>query len=103
MPQPADVVRFLGRGGDDVLALAREHLPVVTMFVRAYTRGNGFVDSEPLEDLAAVIVSATARLIDNPTHARQMASGPFSTTPGVFNGFTLPEIAVLHQYRRRTA
>ena len=37
------IAEFLGRGDDTELAtLAGHHLPVVTAFVRAYTRGNGF-------------------------------------------------------------
>ncbi len=105
MPLPEDVASFLGRGGDvTVLSLADQHLPIVTAFVRAYTRGNGFDETgDPGDDLAAVIVTATARLVNNPTNRGPSTAGPFSETPGVFNGFTLPELAVLHLYRRRSA
>ncbi len=101
---PEDVARFLGRADDSrLVSLAGEHLPVVTAFVKAYTRENGFFGSCPNEDIAAVIVSATARLVDNPSAAKAFTSGPFSVTPGTFSGWTLPELAVLHRYRRRTA
>ena len=102
---PEDVAEFLGRGADNSLIdLAEVHLPVVTAFVRAYTRGNGFDQAgAPSNDLAAVITSATARLVLNPSNRGPGTVGPFSETPGVFNGFTLPELAVLHLYRRRSA
>lgn len=104
-PSPQDVAAFLGRGDDStVVALAAEHLPVVTAMVKAYTRGNGFDDTgAAADDLAAVIVSSTARLVMNPSHTVEENAGPFSVRPGVFNGWTLPELAILHTYRRRTA
>jgi len=48
-------------------------------------------------------VSACARLTDNPQLAREESIGDFSITRTVFNGWTLPELAVLHRYRRRVA
>lgn len=84
-------------------------LEITTVFVRAYVRGNGFdtVTGEPNDDLAAVITTAAARLSANPTLNRQISAtaGPFTqaASPGVLDGFTLPELAVLHLYRRRTA
>lgn len=103
-PEPEKVARFLGRGDDtNVVALAGEHLPIVTAFVRAYTRGNGFVHGVPGDDLEAVIVSATARLVTNPEQASRVQVADYTESPAVLNGFTLPELAVLHLYRRRTA
>lgn len=101
---PADVADFLGRSGDtSVLALAESHLPIVTEMVRAYTRGKGFdeLTGEPGEDLAAVIVSSCARLVTNPEHTRDQTTGPFSIRQGIFNGWTLPELAILHRHRKR--
>lgn len=101
---PADVAAFLGRGQDTtVLALAEAHLPLVTTFVRAYVRGNGFTLTEPNDDLAAVITTATARLVVNPEQAQRVQVADYAETPAILNGFTLPELAVLHLYRRRTA
>jgi hypothetical protein len=104
-PRPEDVVAYLGRGGDQtVLSLAGQHLPIVTAFVRAYTRGNGFdATDQPSTDVAAVIVSAAARLVVNPEQAKRVQIADYSEAPAVLNGFTLPELAVLHLYRRRTA
>jgi hypothetical protein len=89
MPLPTDVAGFLGRGENpSILSLAGEHLPIVTTFVRAYTRGNGFDETgDPSDDLAAVIVTATARLLDNPTLTKSETVGAFSRTPGQLNGF----------------
>lgn len=105
-PTALDVALFLGRDGDTkVLVLAGEHLPVVTEFVRAYTRDRGFDPDtgEPAPDVAAVIVSAAARLVENPANVTASAIGPFSERPGTLEGWTLPELAVLHRHRRRVA
>ncbi|HEY0888678.1 MAG TPA: hypothetical protein VGE38_03585 [Nocardioides sp.] len=103
MPAASDVAAFLGRGDDStVVALAGEHLPVVVEMVRAYVRGRGFDElGEPGDDLAAVIVSSCARLVSNPEHATYQQLGTFSIRQGIFNGWTLPELAILHRYRKR--
>ncbi len=106
-----DVFTFLGREpGEPALgagALSVEQvtaqLDTVTAMVKAYVRGNGFTDAVPAADLAAVIVSATARAVTNPAHAEHLAAGPFTVRPGTFDGWTLPELAILHTYRRRAA
>ena len=70
-PSAADVFAFLGRPVDtDRLEHVGAHLSTVTSMVSAYTRGQGFdpLTGEPGEDLAAVIVSACARSIGNPSH-----------------------------------
>lgn len=54
-----------------------------------------------LEDVAAVIVSSCARLVVNPEHTRDQTTGPFSIRQGIFNGWTLPELAILHRHRKR--
>lgn len=102
-PTPADVAAFLGRVGDQtVLDLAEQQLPILTHMVRAYVRDNGFDDTGiPADDLAAVIVSSTARLVSNPSHTITQTTGPFSIRQGIFDGWTLPELAILHRYRKR--
>lgn len=99
---PADVLAFLGQPteGADTAALV-SHINAATLMVKAYTRGGGFTNGEPSDDVAAVIVSCASRMHGNPTNDRQQSMGPFQTSPGVFNGWTLPETAVLHQYRKR--
>ena len=62
-----DVADFLGQGTNTTLvALAGEHVVIVTAMVKAYTRDNGFDEGMPGDDLAAVITTATARLVANP-------------------------------------
>ena len=101
-PVAADVAAFLGRSGDAAtVTLAETHLPVVLAMVKAYTRGRGFTDGVPVDDLALIIVSSCARLVVNPEHTVEQTTGPFSIRQAVFNGWTLPELAVLHQYRKR--
>lgn len=93
------VADFLGRGSDaTVIAAAGESLPLITAMVRAYTRGGGFDEGEPNDEVAAVLVTATARLMANPEQLRygvadvQMNDG--------FKGFNLAETFVLNRYRR---
>ncbi|MGV9482496.1 hypothetical protein [Gordonia aichiensis] len=58
------VAAFLGQGDDTTLvALAGQHVTIVTAMARAYTRDNGFTGNEPADDIAAVITTATARLL----------------------------------------
>jgi hypothetical protein len=103
--EPDDVAAFLGKPEDvGTVTLAATHLPVVTAMVRAYVRGKGFDQNGNMaDDLAAVIVSSTARLLANPEHTIEQTTGPFSIRQGVFNGWTLPELAILHRYRKRAA
>ena len=93
-----DVADFLGQGDDaGIVALAGKVVPVVTELVRAYTRDRGFTAGEPNSNIAAVIVTASARLVANP---EQLATdtGSESIRNG-FNGWTLAERAALDRYR----
>ena len=66
-PTAADVAAFLGKSEDAATwAIAGQALPIVTAMARSYTRDNGFIGSEPAEDIAAVILTATARLVSSP-------------------------------------
>lgn len=96
-----DVANFLGQSGSAVVALAGEHVAVVTAMARAYTRDRGFdpITGEPFEDVAAVITTATARLVANPEQIAH-ATGPFSYGGG-FTGWSLAETFVLNRYRKR--
>lgn len=98
------VADYLGRGDDAALvSLAGQHVDIVEQFVKAYTRGRGFSPTgEPGDDLAAVIVSVTARSTTNPEQLVREQTGDYFVTPAVA-GFTLPELFVLNAYRRRTA
>ena len=93
-----------------LLAMADEHLWTVATFVYGYTRGRGFEmggfrsdpKPEPAWDLRRVILSAAARSLANPQSLKQYSAGDYSETPSVLTSWTLPEIAVLHRYRKRT-
>ena len=100
MPTPQDVADFLGQGDDStVVALAGEHLPIITAMARAYTRGNGFTGSEPNEEISAVLVAATARLMGNPDQLEyRVGNVSFQSS---FQGWNLAEQFVLNRYRKR--
>jgi len=99
---PADVLAYMGR---DVSVTAfpeiGQKIEIVSHMVKAYTRGQGFTAGKPDDALAAVIVASTARLAANPEHVVEQTSGAFSIRHGTFSGWTLPELAILHTYRRR--
>ena len=104
-PTAADVARFLGQGGDtSLVALAGEHLPIITAWVSTYTRGVGFdQQGDPNDAVAAVIVAATARLTQNPEGKITVAIDDYSARMTVFEGFSIIERMVLDGFRRKTA
>lgn len=74
----------------------------ITVMARAYTRGNGFdIDGEPCDELAAVIVTAAARLAANGsgTMYRKKVDDVEIEFRSSFQGWTLAEMAVLNRYR----
>lgn len=94
------VAAFLDQGDDpQTVALAGEALPIVTAIVRSYVRGNGFDNGEYGDDIAAVITTATARVISNPSQLSNSV-GTVSVQGG-FTGFTFAEMYVLNGYRTR--
>ncbi|OBB01714.1 hypothetical protein A5668_23280 [Mycolicibacterium fortuitum] len=97
-----DVADFLGQGTDTTLvALAGQAVPIITAMVRAYTRDRGFTGTEPADDIAAVITTATARLVANP---EQIPTDIGSVSiRGGFTGWTLAELFVLNRYRKRAS
>ncbi len=103
-----DLAAFLHRDLDVEPALLA--LQMATNAVRSYTRGRGFLlgnDGRPVmaPELAGVVLTVAARLYSNPEGARAETVGAVSTTYATagFQGFTLAELAVLHQWRRRAA
>lgn len=93
------VADFLGGGTDaSLVTLAGTHAEVVTQMCRAYTRDGGFAAGVPNDDIAAVIVTAAARLVSNP---QQLANDVGNVSMrGGFNGFSLTERLVLNRYRK---
>lgn len=100
-PTIRDLELFLGRTVG--VGEATAALQTMTQFARAYTRGRGFTDGIPADDIAAVIVTATARLMANPEGHLMETVGSFSVQYGRFQGFNLLELAVLNNYRRTAA
>lgn len=103
LPTAAKVAAYLGKADvPETVSLAEQHLPLVVEFVRAYTRDRGFdTAGVPNDALAAVIVSATARLVTNPEQSERVTVGDYSEAFATFAGWTLPELVVLNRYRRR--
>lgn len=94
------VADFLG-GGDDsgLVTLAGNHAAIITALVQGYTRGEGFTAGEPNDEIAAVIVTASARLVANP---EQLSTDVGNVSiRGGFAGFNLAELFVLNRYRKR--
>ena len=96
------VADFLGQGDDPTLvALAEQHATIITALARSYTRDQGFTGTEPADDIAAVITTATARLVANP---EQIPTDIGSVSlRGGFTGWTLAELFVLNRYRKRAS
>lgn len=110
LPTPEDVARFLLWDPTENAEHIKPHLYSVMSMVRGYTRGVGFSTTDATEvgitcteDIAGVIVQATARSVSNPSQATRIEVGSYNTVPARFEGFTLAEQFVLNQYRRRTA
>lgn len=104
MPTPTGqtVADFLGAGDDTTLvSLASQHVAIVTAMARSYTRGNGFTEGEPSVDIAAVITTATARMIANPEQVDTMVGS--TSIRGGFRGWSLAELFVLNAWRGRAA
>jgi hypothetical protein len=97
-----DVADFLGQGTDTTLvALAGQAVPIITAMARAYTRDRGFTGPEPDDQIAAVITTATARLVANP---EQLPTDVGSVSiRGGFTGWTLAELFVLNRFRVRAS
>lgn len=95
------VAAFLGQGDfPGMVTLAAEHVGVITLMAKAYTRGGGFTSvGDPYDDVAAVIVMATARLLSNPAQVRGSVGG-VQQLDG-FNGWSLAERFVLDRYRKK--
>src|SRR5699024_7169639 len=112
----AATLRHAGMPADEstpaeLAGLAEAHAAAVALQVRGYTRGRGFIvpdpeqpdDEQPDRNLRAVIASAAARSMSNPTGAESVKLGEATYRPGQYAGWTLPELAILNSYRKRQA
>ncbi|ADG80471.1 putative protein OS=Tsukamurella paurometabola (strain ATCC 8368 / DSM / CCUG 35730 /CIP 100753 / JCM 10117 / KCTC 9821 / NBRC 16120 / NCIMB 702349/ NCTC 13040) OX=521096 GN=Tpau_3899 PE=4 SV=1 [Tsukamurella paurometabola] len=94
----AAVAAFLGQGDEQTVALAEEHARIVTAQASAYTRGKGFVDGEPNDEIASVIVTAAARLA---AHPEQIFTSVGNVNLRGSTGWTVTERIVLDRYREK--
>lgn len=77
---------------------------LVTAMARAHTRDAGFTDGVPNADIAAVIVTASARLVAHPDQlpmTQGMGAVSVEFPRGGFQGWTLVERMVLDRYRAK--
>lgn len=88
------------RGGTDQASTV---IDIVTSMAKAHTRGNGFSDAgEPNSDIAAVIVTASVRLLAHPDQlpmSQNMGAMSVEYPKGGFQGWNLIERSVLDRYR----
>lgn len=101
-PTAADVAAFLHKTGDAATeADATQAWTIISAMASSYTRGQGFTSGTPADDIAAVIFTATLRLMGNKTQLEHTkAKGPFSVDyRSSFNGWTVAETFVLNRYR----
>lgn len=98
MTVQADVEALLGDLPTGAVPAA---IAQVTVMARAYTRGNGFDDGDPNEEITAVITTAAARLASNGTGTmyRKRVDDVEVEYRSSFQGWTLAELAVLNRYR----
>lgn len=99
MPTPDDLAAYTGMPVSATQAAAV--IGVVKAMVSAHTRGVGFTDGEPNDELSAVILSASTRLLMNTPGLQQEAMGALQVRYGDAFGFTLPELTVLNRYRKQ--
>ncbi|KRE38219.1 hypothetical protein ASG73_04450 [Janibacter sp. Soil728] len=101
-PTGQTVADFLGAGDDvELVALASQHVLIVTAMARTYVRGNGFTEGDVSEDIAAVITTATARMVANPEQINTQIGS--TAVWGGFQGWSLAELFVLNSWRGRAA
>ncbi|SPM31577.1 hypothetical protein [Mycobacterium terramassiliense] len=99
----ADVAAFLGKPGDAATeAYATTALAVIGSMAQSYTRGQGFTNGAPADDIAAAIFTATLRFMANKDQLeKSKTKGPFSVDiRGSFSGWNLAETFVLNRYRK---
>jgi hypothetical protein len=81
-------------------------VPIVTVLAKSYTRGQGFTENEPNEEIAAVIVTASARLAVNGSQLarKRVDDVEYEYSPSSLASsfsWSLAEQLVLNRYRVR--
>lgn len=101
MPAPtvSDLSGLLGETVDSSRGAAV--LSIVSAMAKAYTRGRGWTDDTPVEEIRAVILTASARLLSNSRGLQYSESaGPESVDyRSAFTGWTVPERICMDRWR----
>jgi hypothetical protein len=102
-PTSADLASFVGSAVNDDQATAV--LSVIVALASSYTRGGGFTAGEPNDDVRAVILSASVRLLRDPSQiVAGETMGPFAITYRAgFDGWSVAELGVLKPLPRSRA
>lgn len=100
-PTASDLSAFLGPRQSVNATQANSVLSVVKSMALSYVRGQGFVGGEPNDEIAAVILTAAARLL---SHSRQVSVGEtFGPSSANFAAapfsWSVAELMVLDRYR----
>lgn len=100
-PTVQNVLDLLSTSPAPTDAQVTQALSVVTNIAHAYTRGVGFDDGGPNDEIASVIVLATARLLRNPSQlaVREQYGAIVVDYRGGFTGWSLTERETLNRYR----
>jgi hypothetical protein len=101
VPSVDDLAGLVGREVNEVQAQAV--LAIVSAQAKSYTAGRGWdTAGEPYNDVWAVILTAAARRLTDPTQTvtdRRM--GPFAESFQPIDGWSTSELYVLDRYRER--
>lgn len=107
-PTATDLTTFVGKEvpedqAEAFAARAEAVIAIVSAMASSYTRGKGFTGGEPNNDVRAVILTASARLLtDTSQITSEHVMGPFSVRfRNGFEGWTVNELYVLNRYRER--
>ncbi|BCP10433.1 hypothetical protein MINTM020_25310 [Mycobacterium paraintracellulare] len=100
-PTAADLQTLLGSTVSQEQATVV--LTIITAMASSYTRGQGFTAGVPNDEIRAVILTASARLISNTSGLTfSEIEGPSQIEyNSAFSGWTVGELVVLNRFRRR--
>jgi hypothetical protein len=107
LPTGSTLLGYLGWAADETLtAQADEHAAGAVLLVKEYVRGRGFTTAQDgsvsvTDGIAGVVVTYGCRSLSNPTSAREIEAGAFKESPGSPWSFSLVELLVLNNYRKR--
>ncbi|OBJ07805.1 hypothetical protein A5624_21325 [Mycobacterium sp. 1482292.6] len=100
-PTVQNVLDLLSTSPAPTEAQVSQALSAVTNIAKAYVRSVGFDDDEPNDEIASVIVLATARLLRNPGQLpiREQYGAIVVDYRGGFVGWSLTERETLNRFR----